>query len=302
MRKFHSIPKAGDTHARRRPALNRSICAVVVALCAIATAPAMSADTQQQLNDIVATTKAANQAAAQAQNKIDALSQRTQDAASQYAGIKADIKSYEAYNKKLNGLVQAQHKRIASLNLQLHQIESTRRGISPLMDNMVQTLSKFVAVDLPFLPQKRAQQMQQLQDLMSRVDVTISEKYRIILQDYLNELKYGQTIGAYKGTLGKGKNAQTVQFVRIGRVALMYQTLDGSQTGYWNAQENKWVVDNSYASAFKHALDMANQRGTPQLLTVPVPAPQPAAKLALPSLPQPVPQSAPAPASQGNPS
>ena len=65
-----------------------------------------------------------------------------------------------------------------------------------------------------------------------------------------------------------------MDFVRLGRVSLMYQTLDGSETGYWNAQEKKWVVDNNYAHAVAEARRVAKKDGAPDLLKISVPAPQ----------------------------
>ena len=53
----------------------------------------------------------------------------------------------------------------------------------------------------------------------------------------------------------------------------MYRTLDGSETGYWDAKKKEWVADASYREAVEHAIDIANG-GTPDLLTVPVPPPQ----------------------------
>lgn len=253
--------------------LSRSIRAAV-AILAVATAfPAMSANTS--FNDVMTSMAAANKAAAKSQQRINDLTDQTEDAATKYAVAVAEAKSYERYGKELSRLLQSQQQRIASINRQMQQIESTRRGVLPLMDNMVQTLTHFVALDLPFLPRERSRRIDDLKDLMTRSDVAVSEKYRILLQDYLIELEYGRTLGAYDGTLGQGEDARKVRFVRIGRVTLMYQTLDGSETGYWDAGQKKWVVDNDYAQAFNQALQMANQKGTPQLLTVPVPAPQP---------------------------
>ena len=71
-----------------------------------------------------------------------------------------------------------------------------------------------------------------------------------------------------------GSGERTVDFVRLGRVSLMYQTLDGAETGYWNAQDRKWVVDNNYAEAVAEARRVARKDGAPDLLKVPVPAPQ----------------------------
>ncbi|HET8551322.1 MAG TPA: DUF3450 domain-containing protein [Gammaproteobacteria bacterium] len=281
MRNFRSSnPNASKMIARRRPAHVRSICVAAVAMFAVAAAfPAMSAN-NKNLDDVMASMAAANKAAAKSQQQIDDLTDKTQDAATKYAEALAAARSYEHYSKTLSGLVQAQQERIASIKRQMQQIDVTKRGIQPLMANMVQTLAKFVKLDLPFLPKEREKRIQDLEDLMTRPDVSISEKYRVILQDYLAELDYGRTLSSYDGTLGTGQNARAVKFVHIGRVSLMYQTLDGSETGYWNRNEHKWVVDDDYADAFQNALNMANNKGTPQLLTVPVPAPQPASQAA----------------------
>jgi Protein of unknown function (DUF3450) len=109
---------------------------------------------------------------------------------------------------------------------------------------------------------------------MSRADVSISEKYRLILDAYQTELEYGQIVQAYEGRLGTGADARTVEFVRLGRVSLMYRTLDGAETGYWDADQETWVVDARYHDAVEEAIRVAKEDGAPELLTVPVPAPQ----------------------------
>lgn len=272
--------KASDQLARRRTGLYRTAPVATALFAFVATTALMFGGVSQavaagpQLEDVLEAQAAVDAAAAQSQQKINTMTSRTRQAAAKYAQVLAQAKSYERYNKRLSDQIQSQQVEIASIKRQLDEIKDTAREIQPLMENMVQSLARFVSLDLPFLPKERTQRIQKLKHLMTRVDVTIAEKYRQILHAYMIELNYGHTLGAYKGTLGHGKNARTVQFVRVGRVTLMYQTLDGSETGYWDAKKHKWVVDNSYAEAFQVALDMAKKRGTPQLLTVPVPVPQ----------------------------
>jgi hypothetical protein len=160
---------------------------------------------------------------------------------------------------------------MASLQTQLSEIETTAREVLPLMERMVATLEAFVAADLPFQKDVRTQSVAALKDIMGRADVSISEKYRRILEIYQIELDYGRFLEAYEGQLEDGR---TVQFVRVGRISLMYQTLDGNETGYWDAQSDMWVVENSYAENVREALRVARQDGAPDLLRVPVPAPQ----------------------------
>ena len=180
----------------------------------------------------------------------------------------------EAFNKQLDGQVKSQEQEISSVQKQLDEIETTSREVQPLIERMVESLSQFVSLDVPFLKDERMARVQRLRDLMKRADVSISEKYRQVLEAYQIELDYGTSFDSYEGVMGSGADARTVQFIRLGRVTLLYRTLDGKETGYWDAQKKAWVVDNSYAGAAEQALKVATKGGSPELLTLPVPAPQ----------------------------
>jgi hypothetical protein len=86
-------------------------------------------------------------------------------------------------------------------------------------------------------------------------------------------MEYGRTLEAYEGKMGDGDKAKTVEFLRVGRVALLYQTLDGKETGYYDADGKKWVEDDGYNDAVKKGLKVAKKQGAPDLLEVPVHAP-----------------------------
>jgi hypothetical protein len=195
-------------------------------------------------------------------------------AADRYAQAMADTDSLERYTAQLQEQVDSQQEEMASIERQLLEIETTNREVQPLMQQMVDTLARFVELDVPFLLEERTNRVQGLKDMMARADVTVAEKYRSILEAYQIELEYGRTLEAYEGRLGTGPDARTVEFVQLGRVSLMYRTLDGAETGYWDANEKNWVVDDSYAEAVEEALRVARGDGAPELLTVPVPAPQ----------------------------
>jgi len=196
------------------------------------------------------------------------------DSASRYARAMSDTASLERFISQQEAQVQSQEEEIASIERQLVEIETTNREVQPLLQQMVDTLARFVELDVPFLLEERTARVKALQDLMARADVTVSEKYRQILEAYQTELEYGRTLEAYEGRLGTGADARTVEFARLGRVSLMYRTLDGSETGYWDAGKKDWVVDNSYAEKVEEALRVARRDGPEELLIVPIPAPQ----------------------------
>jgi len=212
--------------------------------------------------------------AATTQGTITKVREQTQDAAGRYAQAMADADSLERYNKQLDSQVKSQEAEMASIERQLTEIETTNREVQPLMQQMVDTLDQFVKLDVPFLLDERTARVQNLKDMMARADVTISEKYRRILEAYQIELEYGRTLDAYEGRLGSGGDARTVEFVRLGRVSLMYRTLDGAEVGYWDADQKKWVSDASYRDDIQQALRVARGQGAKELLTVPVPAPK----------------------------
>jgi hypothetical protein len=153
---------------------------------------------------------------------------------------------------------------------QLSQIETTSREVLPMMQKMLVTLDQFVRLDLPFLPDERANRIASLKDMMGRADVSISEKYRRLVEGYQIEMEYGRTIEAYEGKIAE----RTVDFLRTGRVALMYQTLDGRETGYWDTDSKQWRVDNSYESAVKAGLKIARKQAAPDFVSVAIHAPK----------------------------
>jgi hypothetical protein len=139
-----------------------------------------------------------------------------------------------------------------------------------MMQKMVTTLAQFVKLDVPFLPEERANRLAQLEDMMTRADVSVSEKYRRIVEAYQIEIEYGRTIEAYQGKV----DDKTVDFLRAGRVALLYQSLDGGETGYWNADARKWKQDNDYDDAIKAGLKVAKKQAAPDFISLPVHAPK----------------------------
>ncbi|MCP5144368.1 MAG: DUF3450 domain-containing protein [Gammaproteobacteria bacterium] len=252
-------------------ALKSPITRVIARLIVALGTAAFMLPASAQLNQALQAQVEADRAAAAAQQRINEIRERTQDAASRYAQALADADSLEKYNNQLSEQVSNQQEEISSIEKQLLDIETTNREVQPLMQQMVDALEQFVSLDVPFLQDERKLRVANLQAIMGRADITISEKYRRILEAYQIELEYGRTLDAYAGVKSDGR---TVEFVRLGRISLMYITLDRTESGYWDANKGDWVVDNNYIGAIEEALRVARKDGAPELLTVPVPAPQ----------------------------
>ena len=235
-----------------------------------APAPAPSGKLDRIVKEQIAT-DAASRAS---QERINQLDDETQRLLSEYRRALADTESYTIYAKQLAAQVDSQNQEMNAMQQQLVEVETTSREVGPLMERMLETLEQFVALDVPFLLDERRNRVAKLKEMMTRADVTISEKFRRIVEAYQVEMDYGRTIEAYEAKLDDTADARTVQLLRVGRVGLLYQTIDGKETGYWDASAKRWVVDDAYAHSFKEGIAMAKKTRAPEMLRIPVPAPK----------------------------
>ena len=85
----------------------------------------------------------------------------------------------------------------------------------------------------------------------------------------------GKYMEAREGTLDISGEAREVDFLRIGRVVLAYQTRDKDETGFWNTNSGQWEsLPAEYREAITAGLRIARKQKAPNLLKMPVPGPQ----------------------------
>lgn len=258
--------------------IQRAAVVATGAVVALLVSWAVSAQAPQTVQTTVNEQLSTNKAAAASQAKVNQLDDETQTMLGEYRATLRETESLRRYNEQLELQIKSQEEEVVSIQHQIQDIERTNREIYPLMQRMIETIDQFVKLDVPFLMDERSKRVQTLKELLSRADVSTAEKYRRILEAYTIEMEYGRTLEAYEGKLGEGDDARTVNFLRIGRVALLYQTLDGDDTGYWDVDKKGWVEDNGYDDYVKDALKVARKATAPDLLIAPVRAPEAAAQ------------------------
>jgi hypothetical protein len=216
-----------------------------------------------------------NDDSALVQKRIDVLSDQTDDLLAKYRTALKQIDSTRIYNSQMRELITAQEAELASLQSQLDQVEVVGRSVMPLMLRMIDAYEALVELDLPFLLDERKKRVVELRKLMKRSDVSSAEKYRRIMEAYQIENEYGRTIEAYRSTLDVAGREATVDFLRFGRIALVYQTPDGTEAGVWNHQKKSWEpLDPRYRGAIREGLRIARKQAAPDLIRLPLPAPE----------------------------
>lgn len=244
------------------------ICTMLTALLRIAQAqepaPAIDSALEEQA--------ASGQQSQQSQLAVDQLDDETGSDIAQNRQAARQLNRRKIYNSNLEALVADQEREKLSLQQQIDEFGSVEQGVVPLMFEMIRTLRKLIELDMPFLQKERSDRLARLETNMSRSDLSVSERYRQIMEAYQIEASYGRNIEAYIGTLEIGGEERKVDLLRVGRILLAYQTLDRAETGFWDKSERRWVVDNSYSRDIADGMRIARKQMAPRLLELPLPA------------------------------
>jgi hypothetical protein len=211
-----------------------------------------------------------NKAASSSQKRVTRMAQQTADLLAEFRAVVRETESLKIYNDNLEKVVTDQREEVVSINEQLSGLEATNRGIVPLMLEMIDTLDKIVENDMPFRLDERRARVVRLRDMMDQADVTASEKYRRVMEAYQGEMEYGRTTEAYAEALPL--TGQTVDFLRVGRTLLVYQSSDQVTTGWFNPTTRQYEdLPDRYRLEVKEGLAIAKNEKAPNLVMLPVP-------------------------------
>ena len=234
-------------------------------------ASANEADQEQQLDKVVAAGQQINQSAANSQVKVNGFTEQVQSKLQQFNTVTKELDGLNVYNQQMQAQLDNQVSELAQLAKSMEEVSVIERQISPLMARMISTLEDFVKLDVPFLPAERSKRLNDLNDMMSRADTSVSEKFRRVLEAYQIEVDYGRTIEAYSGLLAVEGQEMDVDFLRVGRVSFIYQTRDGSQLGQWDQNGGQWqTLSQDYRLGVNKALRIARKQLAPDLIMVPL--------------------------------
>ncbi len=243
-----------------------------LAACLLALLSAVSAQAADPLESAIKTRIEGQQESIATQHKIDTMADQATTMLEEYRQLIQQSQSLRSYNDQLQRLVDNQEKQLQSFERQFVSIRVTQRKIVPLMLRMIEVLEDFVKLDLPFLPDERIGRLAELHRLMDDPELGLPEKYRRINEAYQIEMDYGRTIEAYSGALVDAGEQRTVDFLRLGRVALYYNTFDGLESGYWDNKSHSWKkLPEQFNKAVHRGLQIARKEIPPDLMSLPLP-------------------------------
>lgn len=261
----------GFVSARRR--LARRFLAIACLATALLTGTAYAQSAEELLATAIGEQASVDSQSQQSQVRVAQLDEQASEYFGEFRVALQQLEQLRIYNGNLENLIADQDAEKASIDVQLDDFGDMEQGIVPLMYDMIAALKTFVGLDLPFSRLERESRVERLEVNIERSDLTVSEKYRQIMEAYQIETTFGRNIEAYMGTLPIDGVDRKVDLLRVGRILLAFQTPDLAQTGFWDARSNSWqVLDNSFRRSITDGLRIARKQAAPSLLELPLPA------------------------------
>ncbi len=227
------------------------------------------------LDEISAQSAEVFEIGAEMQLEINQLSDQASELTFEYRDQAKLVDGLEIYNAGMRRTIAEQVRTIAEYDDSIAQAAELQRQIAPLMERMMLGLEQFVSLDIPFQIEERQERLNTIRDTFDDSSVNVAEKFRLVLQAYQIENDYGRGIAHYTDTLEIDGVERDVDLLRVGRVALLYQTSDQNSTGAWDKSSNQWVaLSDDYRRPIALGIRMAQQLETTQLLDLPIPAPE----------------------------
>ena len=209
---------------------------------------------------------------ARAQDKAEDWAIGKEDLVYEIREVQTTIAWYEYNIKKYNIYINRLNRNIEVLRAKKLEARKVREGLEPYLENIaVNGLEKFIASDLPFDLDEREMTVGQLRNIMNDPHNSLAEKLRKVVEALEIEARYGKDASASDGTLILNGVETDVTILRLGRLAMFYQSLDQESVGRWNKETKAWEsIDDSYARSIRRALSMARGERIVEMIQVPI--------------------------------
>lgn len=205
------------------------------------------------------------------QEKINTIYEQTQDLLGDYRNTVDKAEVLRGYNDHVQRMVDDQKLNVISLQKQIDGIDKIKQGVVPLMYKMIDSLEKFIELDVPMNIERRQERVANLRTVMDDSNVTVSEQFRLVLEAYEIEAGYGTVFDAYQGEIDLGGRTLTADFVHMGRIAFVAQSLDAKHSWLWNNDTRAWEeLGDEYLKPITDAIRMAKKQLPMDLTKLPV--------------------------------
>ncbi|MGB5325440.1 MAG: DUF3450 domain-containing protein [Pseudomonadales bacterium] len=259
----------------KKSRLRRVAASITPLACLLLGSAGAQAD---KLDRVFQVSQATVDEAQQTQVRINDIADQTNDLLQDFKQVTKEIEGLRVYNAQLESRIQNQLERMAEIDKSIIDVKSIQRQIPPLLERMLDGLENFVELDVPFHIEERRDRATRLRANMSKSNQSVAENFRQVLEAYKIENEYGRKLEAYEASIdfnGDGTERQ-VDVFRVGRVALLYRTLDGAEVGRWDNANRRWESLNpdEWSGQINTGIRIARNQAVKDILQLPIAAPE----------------------------
>ena len=209
------------------------------------------------------------------QTKIDSMDDDTSLIVNEYKTVSKQIEGLRVYNAQMRKQIERQEERLKEIDKTMKEAQVMQRQIPPFTRRMLAGIEKSIELDMPFHLAERKERIAFANAAIDNPTVSPAEGLRQVLETFNVEMEYGRKLDNYKDTIEIEGQQREVNVLRVGRLALVYQSSDESLTGAWDNNKDEWVpLDNSYRNPTRKGLRIANKLATVSMLELPIQNPE----------------------------
>ncbi len=224
----------------------------------------------QGLDRAIATGEQATRRAEQVQQQINQLDDERSDMVGEFRTLLQRKTAAELYARQQAAAVESQEREIASLTDQLSRVDEITSQTVPMLETLIDDLDAFIDADLPFRLEERKDRIARLREYLSDPAISVTERYRQIMDAYTAEMEVGRKTDTWKETITVDDKEVTVDMVLFGRVALVYMDPTGRYAKRYDRETSSWVdLENRYKAEIEKAIRIIQGKRTQDVMYVP---------------------------------
>jgi hypothetical protein len=205
------------------------------------------------------------------QEKEDAWTEQKLKLESEFEALEEERKNLEARLNDLRKIVEMHRQTVKSIETKLLEIDRISNELDPFLENLYQRLSELIQNNTPFLITERTKRLDTLRETLNDTTADTAEKFRKVMEALFIEAEYGNTVEVYQQKIDFEAKTILVNVLRLGRLSLFCQTLDGKLSGFYDPGAEQWKgLSEKYNRSIRAAMEMGSKRQPVELLKLPI--------------------------------
>ena len=259
-------PDSGKT---KKPAKDKIMTAVRIVLVAVTAmmvggAPVF-ADQPEQIEKTVQTSVETRK---KTQEKAKVRHAEKDKEKAKYFQLKEEIDEADLELKRMKELVERQDAYLARQHKKLIEMGKIRQGLLPYLEELVAQMEHHISEDIPFLRDERSARLDNLKGILYDPEISLGEKFRRVYEGLRVEMEYGRSVEVTKEEITFQEETLLVNVLRIGRTAMLMQTLDGKDIALYR---DGWKpLPKKYQEQIKKAIDIVQRKRPVEFVNLPV--------------------------------